>query len=329
MGFTTANRVLAAVGITLASLFSFDSRAASIGLDTRDQNPMLQAYYLPGIDIQEDSGWHISHSLYITNTFQKEDTGNESLLIDVENYRYDFSLAYQNENWRIGATLPLISNTGGSLDSAIEKWHDIVGLPQGGRLENIDDQIYLSYTRDGNVLFEQSSSESDIGDLALSFNYRLLQNEKGITELGAGVELPTGKIDSNSGNEEIDFAIWLNRLHRFSSHSRIYGSLGVSLPGKGGQLKQYLKSQIWFSQLGTEYDFTNAITGIMQFDLHTAALKNSELKAFNNSLQIQLGLQFKNWFENYHVDLFFSEDILVGSAPDITFGLRVSRVAFD
>lgn len=326
MAFMTASKFGIA---TLVLLFMADSNAASPGLPTRDQNPMLQAYYLPAIDMLRDNGWHLSHALYITSTFQDESRGNEKLIIDVENYRYDFSLAYQNKALRLSATLPLIANNRGSLDSSIEEWHDIFGLPQGGRTTNPDDQINLSYSRNGNTVFEQNKSDSDIGDLSLSFDYRLSYSPKGSTELGVGIELPTGSIDSNSGNEEFDFAIWITKSRQFTERSLFYGLFGVSLPGKGGQLRDQIKDHIWFSQLGTEYDFTNDITGIMQFDMHTATLKNTDLKAFGNSLQVQTALQFKNWFENYHIDLFFSEDILVKSAPDITFGLRVSRVAFN
>ncbi len=326
MAFTTANKLGLA---TLTLLFAADSNASSIGLPTRDQNPMLQAYYLPAIDRQGQNGWHLSHSLFITNTFQDESNNNEKLIIDVENYRYDFSLAYQNKDWRLRAVLPFIANSRGSLDSSIENWHDSLRLPQGGRIENPDDQIKLSYSRDNNIVFEQNHSDSDIGDISFSFNYRLTPGDEHSTELGFGIEIPTGSIDSNSGNEEFDFATWLSKSRQFTTNSRFYGVLGVSQPGKGGQLKEHIKSQIWFSQLGAEYDITDNITGILQFDMHSATLKNSDLKAFGNSLQMQTALQFKNWLENYHIDLFFSEDILVKSAPDITFGLRVSRVAFN
>ena len=326
MAFTTANKFGIAA---LVLLFSAESNAASLGLPTRDQNPMLQAYYLPAIDMQRDNGWHLSHALYITNTFQNESRGNEKLIIDVESYRYDISVAYQSEKWRLGTTLPLIANKPGQLDSLIEDWHNIFGLPQSGRTQNPDDQINLSYSRNGNIVFEQNKSDSDIGDLSLSFGYRLSYSDKGSTELGIGIELPTGSIDSNSGNEKIDAAIWIGKSRQFTEYSQFYGMFGVSLPGKGGQLEDRIKSRIWFSQFGTEYDLSSDITGILQLDWHSATLKNSELTAFGNSLQMQLALQFQNWFDNYSVDLFFSEDILVKSAPDITFGLRVSRVGFD
>ncbi len=326
MAFTTASKLSAAA---LLFPIAANSIAASLGLPTRDQNPMLQAYYLPATNMQDENGWHLSHALFITNTFQDESRGNEQLVIDVENYRYDLSLAYQKNNWRLATTLAFISNRRGSLDGLIEDWHDIFWLPQGGRIENLDDQINLSYSRNGDTVFEQRNPDSNIGDISLSLNYRLSYSDKGITELGFGIELPTGSIDSNSGNEGFDTAIWISKSRQLFEHSRFYGVLGVSLPGKGGQLEDQIRSQIWFSQLGTEYDFNDNITGIIQFDLHTSTLKNTDLKAFGNSLQVQTALQFGNWFENYRIDLFFSEDILVKSAPDITFGLRVSRVAFD
>ena len=129
-------------------------------------------------------------------------------------------------------------------------------------------------------------------------------------------------------NEKIDTAFWLSAVGQLSVPSRFYGLLGVSMPGKGGQLKERIKDRIWLIQLGSEYDFNNDISGILQFDVHSATLKSSQLKAFGNSLQIQIALRFKHWLANHSVDLFFSEDVLVKSAPDITFGLRVSRVAF-
>jgi len=127
---------------------------------------MLQGYYLPSINMQSDNGWHLSHMLFITNTYQDENRSDEALRIDVENYRYDFSLAYQNDNWRLSATLPFIANDSGSLDGLIENWHDAFDLPQGGRTRNPDNQIELLYSRNGNTIFEQNKPDSDIGDLS-------------------------------------------------------------------------------------------------------------------------------------------------------------------
>lgn len=325
MAFTIPSK---AAAIALLIAVTGQSTAASLGLPTRDQNPLLQAFYLPSINMQSEDGLHLNHALFITNTFQDESQGGEQLAIDVENYRYDLSLAYQLGDWRLSSTLPFITNEGGSLDGLIEDWHVFFGLPEGKRPANPDNRIKLSYLRNGEIIFDQSRADSDIGDLSLSVQYRFKNTQDNAIELGFGIELPTGSVESNSGNEKIDTAFWLTGVRQLTGQSRFYGLFGITFPGKGGQLKERIKDQIWLSQLGTEYDFTKNISGILQFDLHTATLKNTGLTAFGNSLQVQIALQFRNWIPNHAVDLFFSEDILVESAPDITFGLRVSRVVF-
>ena len=325
MAFTI---LIKAAGTALLLMAAGQSLAASLGLPTRDQNPLLQAFYLPSINLQSEDGLHMSHGLFITNTFQDESRGDEQLVIDVENYRYDLSLAYQQGDWRLSSTLPFIANDGGSLDGLIEDWHDFFGLPEGERPTNPENRIKLSYLRNGQTVFDQSKADSDIGDLSLSVQYRIKNTQDNAIEMGFGIELPTGSFDSNSSNEKIDTAVWLTGVRKLTQQSRFYGLLGITFPGKGGQFKELIKDQIWLSQLGTEYDFNKNISGILQFDLHTSTLKNSQLKAFGNSLQVQIALQFKNWIPNHAIDLFFSEDILVESAPDITFGLRVSRIPF-
>ena len=72
------------------------------------------------------------------------------------------------------------------------------------------------------------------------------------------------------------------------------------------------------------YRFTDRTIGYAQLDMNSESIEDSKLTPFGHSLQLQLGLGFDNWLDNYRVDLFFSEDILVGTAPDITFGARLS-----
>ena len=75
--------------------------AAPVGLKTRDQNPMFQAYYLPSIDISLHKCSQTTISVYLINTFQNNRQGKETVLIDVENYQYDFSIAYKQDKWRL------------------------------------------------------------------------------------------------------------------------------------------------------------------------------------------------------------------------------------
>ncbi len=292
------------------------------GLATRDLNPMLQPLFLPtNTQFSDEDGWRIDHSLFVTNTLQENSKSGESLVIDVENYRYQLDLGYRENNWRGWLSLPLTSNDTGELDRVIEDWHDLFSLPQGKRDEFPRDKIDIEYVRDGIVEYSQTESSNGIGDIALALGY---QARSGVVYF-AGIELPTGSESDFSGNEAVDFATWLTAQTRVDSQVTVYGMLGLGFPGDDGKLKDLLADHIWAGQIGIEYRFDDDLVGILQFDAHSRTLKHSDLKPFGNSLQMQLGLGFANLFDDHRLDLFFSEDILVGSAPDISFGLRLAR----
>ena len=322
--FTINQTLKALVCLFLLLGGTHPAAATTIGLATRDQNPMLQAYYLPAIGFSSQPGWQYSHSLFITNTFQEETINNEALVIDVENYRFDFSIAYQKNNWRASTKIPLIFNQGGILDNLIEGWHDFFGLPEGGRNANPNNLLNMEYIKNGATIFLQDQADNDIGDIEISLSYQLANGDKQSTDLSLGIELPTGSAESNSGNEATDIAIWLSHNRAVSDLTSLYGLIAYSRLGKGGQMADQLKSSTWVAQLGAEHNFSTNITGILQLDMHSALIKDSALKAFGNSLQVQVGLQFRNIIEDSNRDLFFSEDILAKSAPDITFGIRIS-----
>jgi hypothetical protein len=295
---------------------------AAAGLATRDLNPMLQSVYLPTLAPMDDGdGWRLDHSLYITNTLQQESRGGEELLIDTENYRYDFALRNRSGNWITQLDVPLIANSAGELDGLIENWHDFFTLPQGKRDQFARDRIAIEYRRDGRVEYSQTAASSGLGDLSLALGYQ----RPGETAYFIGIELPTGSEDDFSGNEAVDYAVWITRELPLDMQTTAFGLLGLSFPGDGGNLEGLLVEQIWVAQAGMEYRFYDDLAATVQLDMHSRSVDDSRLVAFGNSVQIQLGLGFLELFERHRLDLFFSEDILVGSAPDISFGLRLAR----
>ena len=321
MAFTT--KFLAAVLALLLTLICVSARAAV--LNTRDQNPMFQAYYLPTLNLQMQVGWNFSHSVFITNTFQTQSKGTETLVIDAENYRYDLSIAYRQRAWQASARFSFLSTQAGTLDSAIEDWHDFFGLPQNGRDQNPNNQLNINYTQNGEVIYQQTQARDGLGDIAITLSYVLAGDDDGVTELSFAIDLPTGSSADNTGNEKADLALWLSKSRMLTTRSSLYGLIGMSRLGKGGQLANRLQRLVWVAQLGFDHAFNSSVSGILQLDMHSSLVKNSELTAFGNSVQIQVGLSFKKLIDDHDLSLFFSEDILVGSTPDITFGLQLSR----
>jgi len=315
-------RASSAVGCCIVFLASAVPVFADGGYATRDLNPLLQPIYLPTLaSFSGGNGWRIDHSFYITNTLQQQDKGNESLLIDVENYRYELGLRYRHDKWLARMEIPLLRNSGGVLDSTIENWHDFFGLPQGKRTQFPRDQIRLDYQLDGSSAQFNDSPGGGLGDIAIAVGYQ----PGGGWAYFAGIELPTGSIEELSGNEAADLALWATRHYRLDEKIGSFALLGVSFPGDSDYLDGRIAERIWVGQFGFDYRFDAGAIATLQFDLHSQSVEASKLTAFGNSVQMQLGLGFPRLIGEHRLDLFFSEDILVGSAPDISFGLRLSR----
>lgn len=295
---------------------------ATAGLATRDLNPILQPIFLPAlVPVSQNNGWQIDHSFYLTNTLQEETKSGESLVIDAENYRYELGLRYRKNEWLTQVNIPFMANNGGELDGLIDGWHDFFGLPEGDRDEFVKDDINIEYVRDGVLEYSQDDSSSGLGDLSIALGH---QPGDGPAYF-VGIELPTGSESDYSGNKAIDLAIWITHEQQVDVETTLYGLLGLSFPGDDGNLEGLIVDQIWVAQFGLDYRFNENLIATVQFDFHSETIEDSDLKAFGNSLQVQLGLGFLQLFENHRLDLFFSEDIMVGTAPDITFGARLIR----
>jgi len=308
----------------VATLLCLASGAAGAdgGYATRDLNPILQPIYLPTLaTFKQGDGWKIDHSFYVTNTMQKESKGDERLSIDVENYRYELGLRYRRDNWLARAELPFVANSGGELDGAIDSWHEFWGLPEGDRNDYPNNRVDVKYQRDGKLEYKQGHSSSGIGDIALAVGYQL--NEQ--WAWFAGIELPSGDSGDYSGNEEIDSALWVTYQREIDQKLGVFALVGASFPGSGDYLGGHVESTIWVAQTGFDYRLYPAVIANLQLDMHSQSVEGSKLDAFGNSVQVVAGVGFPRLLGEHRLDLFFSEDILVDTAPDISFGLRLSR----
>ena len=203
----------------------------------------------------------------------------------------------------------------------IEDWHDFFGFSNGDRDKFPKDQVQIEYIRDGEVVLSQTESSSGFGDVSIAFGH----HPAGEIGYFVALEFPTGSESDFTGNEGIDVALWLLGDTGVSEKTNVYGLFGVTLPADDGALEGLVADQIWVAQAGMNHRFTDNTIGFAQLDMHSESLDDSDLKPFGHSLQLQLGLGFDNWLDKYRVDLFFSEDIDVGTAPDITFGARLAR----
>ncbi len=289
------------------------------GLPTRDQTPLLQAYFIPAAPLTPRQGWAFSNSLYITNTYQRDQSASEDLTIDVENTRFDFQASFAQQDWLFNINIPLIRNSAGFLDQTIVGWHDFFGLPQGGRDQAQNDQILMHYRNAQGEVFKLTQSDSGIGDIQFAAAYRLSP----LDHIWLGVELPASN-DRLLSNQASDIALWYSHTAQTRRNLTPFGMIGLSFPADGGMFRRQLNPQFAFGQLGLVYSWRPAWQFLLQADFHSAIVKHSRLDALNNSLQTQFGLRLAQLSTSLQLDIFFAEDVYPGHAPDITFGFRLS-----
>lgn len=318
MVFTNKSNLVLII-VSLFFLSKLTTSHAYSGLATHDQNPLLIPYWIPHtIAPTENLGLQVSTSLFISNTLHDEKIANETLIIDAETYRFDLNLQYELADWIFHVQIPIIATEKGFLDDFIIKWHDTFGLPQGHRLNHSNNNVNFHYQNKSNELINTQDSYNGVGDISLVTVYPLFQSIESSWHFGLGINLPTGKNNELITNNKIDTSIWLSYL---PVNNPFFITLGVINPGQGGVLKSEIKSSVLFAQTGIEISLNQAIKGHIQMDYHSSFI-SSKTDALGDSLQMQIGLQL-SYFKSANLHLFFSEDILVGSSPDITFGMQM------
>ena len=247
-------------------------------------------------------------------------SATESLVIDIENKRYDLQATYRHQLWHFNINLSLIDNDAGFMDQTIERWHDFFGLPQGGRDTAANDRIDLFYQQDGVTVIDSQQGDSGLADIQFALGFQLSDR----SQVWLGIELPSGDSNPLFSNDGIDLALWYAARSNDDAALQGYGLVGIALPADDGLFEGRLESQVLFGQLGLLYRWRPAWQFFVQADVHSGLVKDTNVDGLDHSLQAQFGLRLPRLMQHYQLDLFFSEDIAPGHAPDITFSLRFS-----
>ena len=104
---------------------------------TFNQSPLVQIFGLPPIGEARilPSGEERFRLLsMVASNYVQRSNASESLLLDGETQRVELDyVRSKGGRFEWGLHVPYITHSPGALDSFIIKWHDIFGLPQGGR----------------------------------------------------------------------------------------------------------------------------------------------------------------------------------------------------
>jgi len=315
--------------IAFTCLFVADLAAADALVD-RDNGPMSGLFGFP--DSREGSRlpgdgedrWDIflassSHSV-------RDDESGEAILLDGETHRLGITWRHGfGKNFELGIEVPWVMHESGNLDSFIDRWHGIFGLPDGIRDVRPPDRLLFRYEANGGE-FLLNRNVNGLGDVRLLGGWQLGDAVSGRSALRLSLKLPTGDSDELLGSGGWDLSLGfaadyaaLGGVESLSGFYRVSATwLGTHDMGPPNN------SVVGQVSAGLAYDFIASTTLAIQALVRTPVYDSRISPLGDVGAALTMGLSFR-LPRDYILSLGVGEDIHPGSMPDVTFTLSLRR----
>ena len=289
---------------------------------TRDMNPLVLPYGLPlptPARILPDNQQSVTTSLNVSNTINSDQVGDEDLFVDVESYQLNLIQDWGFDGWMLRLQLPFTSHSSGFLDDWIEKYHNIMHLPEDIRPQYPQDDLAINYSLAGEDLLNFDQRTIDLGDIALQAAYQVIQHTDFALSFWTGLELPTGDSDTLTGSGSVDVSFWLAMDKGFINDRWLYANLGLLFISDGNILSGQQKHSVLFGNLGMQFQPWEIILLKAQFDIHSA-FYDSSTEFLDHAIQLTFGGSVL--ISNRHrIDIAVAEDVRPGTSPDVNFNI--------
>lgn len=304
---------------------------------TFNQGPLVQIYGLPrdtSADITPAGKFNIALNQDLSSNYTVNINQHEQIKLDGETYRLAFAARYGiSPGWEVGVEIPYIFQGGGFLDSFVIDWHNTFGLPQGGRDIAPKNLINYGYRKDGVQKLLVDHSGSGIGDISLTGGASLYdahdKDSHNSLALKGAIKLPTGDSSYLGGSGGTDAMLQLcGSSTNYSDWGSlgVYGSAGALAMSKGDVLRDQHKTLAGFGTFGLGWGPASWISLKVQLNANTPMYRDSSLDELaKNSLLLVIGGDLR-LPGDYLLDIGVAEDLVVGSAPDVSFHLGLSKM---
>ncbi|RMG40178.1 MAG: DUF3187 family protein [Candidatus Dadabacteria bacterium] len=215
--------LIIAVYYSLVAADSFAQSRYSAPVRNQQVLSMLHLSWYPHTPPEvSDTGWQLSSSFAVSNTYLKK----TFYTIDLESR--ELRLAYSgkfSDRGVFSVEFPFIWRGGGVFDSFIEGWHDIFGLPQGGRDSAESDRYNVSGINSDGSRFNLNHSGFGSGNIILGYDHHLINNLPFFGDATLEFELSLPSARKGFGHQQVDFLSGIVTSNRLAG---LYWSLGLS-----------------------------------------------------------------------------------------------------
>jgi len=265
-------------------------------------------------------------ALEVTSQFLRPDLeqpadGRTRARLDGESWQLTMDLARPLGSGRVNLRMRLEDRSGGIADRAIQNWHRLYGMDEGGREKAPMGRLAYHLERDGVVVGDLSRPGLALMDLDLAW-VRPFGNLDAGGRWGASVQLPTGRLADFSGSGGTDAlvggALWRRwgTWHAATQVERVFLGLPNHSPLKA-VLAERSFSRVWAS-LGWVGEGAGFLPGMgVEVALaYTGSPYRTGISRIDRS-----GWQQHWTFRHAHIPRWrfgFSEEAGTYTAPDIT-----------
>lgn len=323
MRILTASALAACCAVAPLAAFS-----ESEPLQITNLSPLASLRAIPSqrsVETARGLSWAASATL--SNHFTVENRGEESLLLDGQTDALTLSFRYGlPKQWDVEVTVPSRHHSGGFTDNLISSWHGFFGLPDGNRDSYPTDALHYQLSQpahDRHLL----RSASGLGDVQVAVSRPLLAIDGGQLGISAGVKTASGQSSDWLGSGATD----VYALLRFSGQQLSgwplwwHGQVGGTRAGDSDLLGPQQRRALWFAGLAAEWRFSPRWSVLVQYDGHSALLDGALEALSGPAGMLSMAVRWRPTSQ-WMIDAGFSEDVVVESAPDITFLLNARYV---
>jgi len=313
--------VRCAVAVCLAAILVPGAVATAEPLHARNLAPVSGLIGFPAMrDAHVLDRGRFSVELHgsLASSYGEHAKGDEAIILDGETAGLTGRWAYGlGDGWEVEAEMSWRRHSGGFLDRWIEDWHDLWGLPDGGRPEAPRDRIEYRY-RGPQTRFLVQEPASGLSNLHLAAVREMGRSDNAALSIRTGVRLGIADEDRLLGGGD-DFYVSINATGASASLRGLvwHAQLGWLRAGKLRILGAMQRRNPWFASVGAEWPVWRALTVKAQVDAHAPIAHSALTELGSVALLLTLGA---TWAISPELDLEFgfSEDLAPHTGPDFT-----------
>lgn len=325
--------------ISISTLASATSAAETNGtkikvhaFNTLNLNPLVQIFGLPSLSNQfvgKEGAIELELEQQVANFHSQTIGQSEAIRLDGETWRTSINASYViSPHAQLSISVPYLRHSAGYLDSLIYSWHDALGLPQGGRTKDTNDEIDIRYLRDNETILAQQNTVSGIGDIRLKYSHSLPLYEQGLI-LQSEIKLPTGNIDDLTGSEGTDlslgFIINNTKSLKAQNINFWYGGAASYLQDTNSPLSDTQNNVVFSARTGLGWVINKAITLKAQLDGNSAVYDSDTPELGDPAFMLTIGGDI-HFSPRYRLELSGVEDMMTDTSPDIIFTAKLSAL---